>query len=586
MLFYTHFSLNGNLIKQFSPSMFDKKKLNPSNNHLTQNEPFVRNTVMSQIQKKNAKEKDANINADQVVQKKDDSSGEVSGKEESTQDETSIQKKEGLGNTRSSPALESKINEKKGKGDSLDESTQREMGSHFGSGVRDVSVHTGEESETMNNQLGSKAFTSGNDIFFNKGEYDPSSKEGQHLLAHELTHTVQQKGDATNSINLKPEDTEPETWNYVVKPGDNLWKLAKRFETSVEKIKKLNGIAEDQDIITIGQSLKIPLKFTTSYALESQGDGTFSATEQKEVIPPDQGYSYETLLKSNFELRESILNYQLQSLESFETIANSPSSKQGVPKGAGAIVVEEITKSVLNMIVDASLKEMPGAGKLKDLTVSIFTAIDAEQKRAQKANEDYLLGQFITNHQERIVQFEAELRNGKHKIIDNQMMIYESKTKSQKEEMRMSENNQNFRYERALGSWLSMEKQFQKLVEAWTLIFNRSIWGGIEFGNGYIKLNVDKNFNVTRGELFAPRGESLAEKLGVFDTNTWEGPVIIRDPSGWYSYKRRTPSEQGKLHSYRPLEGTQMPPEKIAFMKNLQTFGIPKITEPLIGHDS
>ncbi|MEZ4687447.1 MAG: DUF4157 domain-containing protein [Bacteroidia bacterium] len=56
------------------------------------------------------------------------------------------------------------------------------------------SASTGSESEKLNKQLGAKAFTHGQDIFFDKGQYNPSSKTGTHLLAHELTHVLQQKG--------------------------------------------------------------------------------------------------------------------------------------------------------------------------------------------------------------------------------------------------------------------------------------------------------------------------------------------------------------------------------------------------------
>jgi hypothetical protein len=45
----------------------------------------------------------------------------------------------------------------------------------------------------MNQSLGARAFTHGADIFFNRGEFDPNSREGRYLLVHELTHTLQQQ---------------------------------------------------------------------------------------------------------------------------------------------------------------------------------------------------------------------------------------------------------------------------------------------------------------------------------------------------------------------------------------------------------
>ncbi|MEM7036919.1 MAG: DUF4157 domain-containing protein, partial [Bacteroidota bacterium] len=59
------------------------------------------------------------------------------------------------------------------------------------SGVR---IHADRNAAEMSSSIQAKAFTTGQDIFFNKGKYDPHSDSGKHLLAHELTHVVQQGG--------------------------------------------------------------------------------------------------------------------------------------------------------------------------------------------------------------------------------------------------------------------------------------------------------------------------------------------------------------------------------------------------------
>jgi hypothetical protein len=66
--------------------------------------------------------------------------------------------------------------------------------------VRDfggVRVHTGPKADTLNRALGARAFATGRDIFFRDGEYNPGSSAGRGLLAHELTHVVQQGGGGT-----------------------------------------------------------------------------------------------------------------------------------------------------------------------------------------------------------------------------------------------------------------------------------------------------------------------------------------------------------------------------------------------------
>jgi hypothetical protein len=67
------------------------------------------------------------------------------------------------------------------------------MSEATGQDFSDVKVHTGPESHALNEDLSAKAFTTGQDIFFREGAYDPGSSGGQELLAHELTHVAQQR---------------------------------------------------------------------------------------------------------------------------------------------------------------------------------------------------------------------------------------------------------------------------------------------------------------------------------------------------------------------------------------------------------
>lgn len=121
---------------------------------------------------------------------------------EPPEDSNSIQKyiqRSGNGGT-ASQGLESKLNSTKGQGSQLPKETQESMGSAFGSDFSAVRVHTNSDAVQMNKNLNSQAFTHGNDIYFNENKYNPSSKQGQHLLAHELTHTVQQGGAVQKKI--------------------------------------------------------------------------------------------------------------------------------------------------------------------------------------------------------------------------------------------------------------------------------------------------------------------------------------------------------------------------------------------------
>lgn len=88
--------------------------------------------------------------------------------------------------------LASQIRGLSGRGQPLPEKTRTEFEGKFGHNFKNVRVHTGSESARMAQSINAKAFTTGNNIVFGTGQYNTESNEGKKLLAHELTHTVQQ----------------------------------------------------------------------------------------------------------------------------------------------------------------------------------------------------------------------------------------------------------------------------------------------------------------------------------------------------------------------------------------------------------
>ena len=74
----------------------------------------------------------------------------------------------------------------------LDLATREFMEAEFGHDFQDVRIHTGPAADKSNQELGAQAFTTGTDIVFAAGRYAPEQPASQHLLAHELTHVLQQ----------------------------------------------------------------------------------------------------------------------------------------------------------------------------------------------------------------------------------------------------------------------------------------------------------------------------------------------------------------------------------------------------------
>jgi len=104
-----------------------------------------------------------------------------------------IQSSSPEGGGQASSHVERQINNSRGGGSSLDNPTKNFMETRFGTDFSDVKIHTGSQAVQMSRELNAQAFTVGNDIYFNEGKYSPNSDSGKHLLAHELTHTVQQE---------------------------------------------------------------------------------------------------------------------------------------------------------------------------------------------------------------------------------------------------------------------------------------------------------------------------------------------------------------------------------------------------------
>ena len=92
------------------------------------------------------------------------------------------------------PDAESRIDSSRGRGKALPEETRSAMESGFGEDFSSVRVHDDADADGLSRDLDAHAFTVGNDIYFAQGAYAPETGEGRHLLAHELTHVVQQGG--------------------------------------------------------------------------------------------------------------------------------------------------------------------------------------------------------------------------------------------------------------------------------------------------------------------------------------------------------------------------------------------------------
>ena len=140
--------------------------------------------------------------------------------------------------------LETEIKQAKGSGQPLDAGLQQSMGQAMGADFSNVKIHADSQADQLNQSIQAKAFTTGQDVFFRQGNYNPGSPVGQELIAHELTHVVQQNGNSVQrqedrliQRDVYDEDGEyqdqSEVVKYLVENGANTdaaIKLAKQCD--------------------------------------------------------------------------------------------------------------------------------------------------------------------------------------------------------------------------------------------------------------------------------------------------------------------------------------------------------------------
>jgi hypothetical protein len=123
------------------------------------------------------------INAEHTIQRR----------EEDEEEEEILQAKGQSGQTTEVTSdLESRIQALKGGGQPLPKSVRAFFAPRFGQDFSHIRIHSNTEGAHLARKLNAKAFTTGSNIVFGSGEYSPGSSRGKQLLAHELTHVMQQ----------------------------------------------------------------------------------------------------------------------------------------------------------------------------------------------------------------------------------------------------------------------------------------------------------------------------------------------------------------------------------------------------------
>ena len=139
--------------------------------------------------------------------------------EEELQMKPMVQRQAGMAAT---PDLETSINQARGGGQAMADNIREPMEQAFGADFSGVKVHTDGQSDQLNRSIQARAFTTGQDVFFRQGEYNPGSRGGQELIAHELTHVVQQNGGGMRGAVQRMPSKGKNTFKEAHRRGDDI----------------------------------------------------------------------------------------------------------------------------------------------------------------------------------------------------------------------------------------------------------------------------------------------------------------------------------------------------------------------------
>ncbi|MEA2561994.1 MAG: hypothetical protein QOH06_3498 [Acidobacteriota bacterium] len=154
------------------------------------------------------------------------------------------------------PGLESQLEARRGQGNPLPSPIRAEMEGAFDADFGAVRLHADGEAAQMSRGIHAEAFTYGSDIYLGQGGLDTSS-QGRRLLAHELTHTIQQGAVQGGGAGRMVSRRMIQRSCHTVQANETLFAIAKKYGVTVEELRKANGM-DKKDSLALGKVLTVP----------------------------------------------------------------------------------------------------------------------------------------------------------------------------------------------------------------------------------------------------------------------------------------------------------------------------------------
>ncbi|MCF3578354.1 DUF4157 domain-containing protein, partial [Planktothrix agardhii] len=181
--------------------------------------------------------------------------------------------RQGNGGFAASENIETRVKSSKGGGNPLPDETRGFMEDRFGNDFSGVKVHTGSDAVQLSKDLGAQAFTHEQDVYFNSGKYSPHTDEGKKLLAHELTHTIQQTGPKAKRKSLSRKIQKKSQIQRQIQPSPVKNGVKKNPPTSK---------TEDKKATTTDTKAEVTTETKTEEASVTKGDTKETAETKSE----------------------------------------------------------------------------------------------------------------------------------------------------------------------------------------------------------------------------------------------------------------------------------------------------------------
>jgi chemotaxis protein histidine kinase CheA len=161
-------------------------------------------------------------------------------------------------------AVEDQIRSQAGGGEPLPGEIRSYMEPRFGADFSGVRIHTGSGAAKLNRQISARAFTFGKDIYLGEGSFAPASSDGRRLLAHELTHTIQQTGGVQRLTETAESLKKVSSGDAGYIEGLNI--LSDTWFDLIEAVEKFEKADESKDAAGKKAALNDIIKLSNKYS--------------------------------------------------------------------------------------------------------------------------------------------------------------------------------------------------------------------------------------------------------------------------------------------------------------------------------